>query len=181
MKRAIQPFGTGLVQLRLIAEADLDMTMSWRNHDEVRIWFKNSQIITREQHRAWYSQYLTRDDDFVFLVEAQGRPVGHASVYAIDWVEAIGEIGRFMVAPEAGGRGYIGLACGELLQFCAENLRLRSVFLEVKENNFRAIKIYERNGFLEEGRAAGIIRMSRSLNRDLARSAYAGHGSIASR
>ena len=173
MKRVVQPFGNAIVQLRLIAEADLDMTMSWRNCDDVRVWFKNSQAITLDQHRAWFSQYSAKDDDFLFIVEAGDRPVGQASVYGIDWVDGVAEVGRFLVAPEAGGRGYIGHACAELLQFCQDTLNLKSVFLEVKGDNERAIKIYARNGFREEARAEGMIRMSRSLKKDLARSAYA--------
>jgi ribosomal protein S18 acetylase RimI-like enzyme len=53
-------------------------------------------------------------------------------------------------------------------------LNLKSVFLEVKENNERAIGIYERNGFHEEAMADGMIRMSRSLDEEPAGSAYAG-------
>jgi RimJ/RimL family protein N-acetyltransferase len=174
MKRPVQPFGNEVVQLRPIAEADLGMTMDWRNRDGVRTWFKNSEIITRDRHRAWFAQYSARDDDFLFVVEARGRPVGQASVYGIDLEAGTAEVGRFLVAPEAAGRGYIGLACAELLRFCADTLNLRSVFLEVKEDNERAIGIYERNGFREEARADGMIRMSRSLDKEPAGSAYAG-------
>jgi diamine N-acetyltransferase len=181
MKPPIQPFGNVGVRLRLITPADLDMTMSWRNRDDVRIWFKNSEPITAEQHRTWYSQYSIRDDDFVFVVEAQGWPVGQASVYRIQWAEGSAEIGRFVVAPEASGRGFIGLACTELLRFCGETLNLKYLFLEVKENNDRAIKIYARNGFREEARAGGLIRMVRSLDQDLAGNIYAGDASISNR
>jgi len=177
MKRPVQPFGNEVVQLRLIAEADLGMTLGWRNGDDVRTWFKNSQIITTDQHRAWFAQYSARDDDFLFVVEARGRPVGQASVYGIDRQAGAAEVGRFLVAPEATGRGYIGLACAELLRFCADVLNLKSVFLEVKENNQRAIRIYARSGFREEARADGMIRMSCPLNRELSRSAYAGDAS----
>ena len=181
MKRTIQPFGNTDVRLRLITEADLDMTMGWRNRDDARIWFKNSQIINEEQHRTWYSRYSTRDDDFVFVVEAQGHPVGQASVYGINWAEGSAEVGRFVVAPGARGRGYIGLACNELVRFCGEALNLKYLFLEVMENNYRAIKIYARNGFREEARAEGMIRMVRSLNQDLAGSIYAGDASFSDR
>jgi len=174
MKRPVQPFGNEVVRLRLLAEADLGMTMSWRNRDDVRTWFKNSQIITTDQHQAWFAQYSARDDDFLFVVEAQGRPVGQASVYGIDWRAGTAEVGRFLAAPEGTGRGYIGLACAELLRFCADTLHLKSVFLEVKEDNARAIGIYARNGFREEARAGGMIRMSRSLDEDTRRSAHAG-------
>lgn len=164
MKRTIEPFGEGGVRLRLLAEADLEMTLGWRNRDDVRIWFKTSQIIMPEHHRAWYSRYSTRDDDFVFVVEAEGRPIGQASVYEIDWSRAIGEVGRFLVAPEAQGRGYISVACAELVRCCAETLNLKYVFLEVKADNVRALKVYAHTGFREEARADGMIRMGRVLN-----------------
>jgi diamine N-acetyltransferase len=167
MKRMLQPFGNATVQLRLITEADLDLTMGWRNRDDVRGWFKNSQIITTDQHRTWFAKYVERDDDFVFIVEALGRPVGQASVYGIEWEKRSAEVGRFVAAPEAGGRGYIGLACGELLQFCRTNLNLNFVLLEVKEDNERAIRLYARNGFREQGRAHGLIRMTLSLDQSV--------------
>ncbi|MBV9508059.1 MAG: GNAT family N-acetyltransferase [Acidobacteriia bacterium] len=164
MKRAIQPFGNSVVRLRLLSESDLDMTMAWRNRDDVRIWFKNSQVITHDQNRAWYARYSERDDDFTFIVEAQGQPVGLAAVYGIDPANATAEVGRFMLAAKARGRGYFELACRQLLRFCAETLHLKSVFLEVKEENERAIRVYARNGFREVANAGGFLRMTCSFS-----------------
>lgn len=173
MKRIVQPFGNQTVRLRLLAESDLDMTMAWRNRDDVRVWFKQSQPIAPARHRAWFAEYLARDDDFVFVVEAGGLPVGQVSVYRIQCPEGQAEVGRFVAAPGSSGRGYMTLACAELLRFCAEILKLTSVYLEVKENNERAIRMYVRHGFREEDRAEGLIRMSRSLHREQAGSLYA--------
>lgn len=163
MKRTLQPFGNDTIQLRLITESDLDLTLGWRNRDDVRCWFKKTHVIAKDHHWAWFGHYADRDDDFVFIVEALGRPVGQASVYGIDWEKGSAEVGRFIAAPEANGRGYIGMACAELLRFCRTSLHLNFVFLEVKENNERAIRLYARNGFREEGRAQGLIRMTLSL------------------
>src|SRR5260370_2496650 len=115
MKQSIQQFGNADVRLRMITEADLDMTMSWRNRDDVRIWFKNSELITAEHHRTWYSRYSILDDDFVFVVEVQGRPVGQASVYGINWPDSSAEIGRFKVAPQATHQPNNGLHSALLL------------------------------------------------------------------
>lgn len=167
MKRKLEPFGNDTIQLRLITESDLDLTLGWRNHDDVRCWFKQSHIIARYHHQAWFDQYANRDDDFVFIVEALGRPVGQASVYGIDWEKGAAEVGRFMAAPASRGCGYIRMACAELLQFCRTSLHLNFVFLEVKEDNERAIRLYARNGFREEGRAQGLIRMTLSLEQDV--------------
>jgi len=163
MKRSVVPFGNGGICLRLIERSDLDMTLSWRNRDEARVWFKSSACLTREQHYAWFDRYADRDDDFLFIVESCGRPVGQASVYAVDWQAGSAEVGRFLVAPGEGGKGYIGRACGELICFCAVTLGLGRIFLEVMDANERAIRVYRRNDFSEECRYDGLIRMGRLL------------------
>jgi RimJ/RimL family protein N-acetyltransferase len=173
MKRKVEPFGNGTVQLRPITENDLEMTLEWRNRDEARVWFNNSGTITLHQHRGWFAQYSSKDDDFLFIIEAEGRPVGQASVYRIDWEKGSAEVGRFLAAPDAAGHGHIGIACGELVRFCAGALQLTSIFLEVKENNERAIRIYTRNGFREVERVDGMLRMICSLGQGNERSAHA--------
>lgn len=164
MKRNIAPFGNDFVRLRPIEEKDLATTLSWRNRDEARVWFKNASLISLEQHRAWYQSYREKDDDFLFIVEANNKPVGQASVYGIDWDSLRAEIGRFLVAPDEGGKGYISQACGQLMRFCAETLGITYLFLEVFESNEKAIRVYKRNGFVEEQRYDGLIRMGRTLS-----------------
>lgn len=159
MKREIKHFGNGAINLRLVEERDLETTLSWRNRNEARVWFKSTNLITFEQHLAWFRGYQAKDDDFLFVIEVNGKLVGQASVYGIDWVSGHAEIGRFLVAPESSGNGYIGQACQELLRFCSQELDLRYVFLEVLEKNERAISVYERNKFVEEQRYNGLIRM----------------------
>ena len=163
MKRSIIPFGRGSVSLRLIKESDLETTLAWRNRDDARVWFKTSDPLTLEQHRAWFSSYLNRDDDFLFVVETGEKLVGQASVYNIRWDEGTAELGRFLAAPEARGKGWISDACGELMEFCRANLGLSYLYLEVIETNEKAIRVYKRNDFGEERHYDGLIRMSCSL------------------
>lgn len=169
MKRAIAPFGNHAITLRLAEERDLPTTLAWRNRDDARVWFKTSDPLTMEQHAGWFRRYQDKDDDFLFVVEADGQLVGQAAVYDIDWSAGTAEVGRFLVAPEAAGRGLIGQACQLLVECCEKTLGLSYLFLEVFENNQRAIRVYDRNGFTEEKRYDGLIRMARSAARDAVR------------
>jgi diamine N-acetyltransferase len=169
MKRSVAPFSNGLVQLRLLEERDLATTLSWRNRDEARVWFKTSTPLSMDQHAGWFGRYREKDDDFLFAVEADGQLVGQAAVYDIDWKAGRAEVGRFLVAPEFSGRGLIGQACQLLVEWCEGSLGLSYLFLEVFENNHRAIRVYERNKFVEEGRYDGLIKMVRSLTPQAAR------------
>lgn len=163
MKRSIPPFGDESISLRLIEESDLETTLSWRNRDDARVWFKTTSQLTLEQHQTWFRRYLNKDDDFLFVVEAGGELVGQASVYDIQWDKGCAEIGRFLVAPGSGGKGYAFKACEALIRLGADTLNLRYLFLEVIETNDRAIRLYQRNGFLEECRYSGLMRMGRAL------------------
>ena len=160
MKRKITPFGDGLVVLRLVEERDLKTLLDWRNRDEARVWFKTSSKLTFDSHLAWYRRYVEKEDDFFFLVEVGGQPVGQCGIYDIDWNEGTAEVGRFLVASEMAGNGYIARACSELVRFGTDVLTLPYLFLEVMERNTRAIGLYIRCGFIEESRSNGLIRMS---------------------
>lgn len=163
MKRTLAPFCGESICLRLVEERDLETTLSWRNRDDARVWFKTSNCLTLEQHQAWFSRYANKDDDFLFLVEAEGKSVGQASVYDVQWDCGSAEVGRFLVAPESVGKGYISQACAALINLCADTLGLHYLFLEVFETNDRAIKLYQRHGFVEERRYDGLVRMGLKL------------------
>ncbi len=164
MKRTIEPFINGIVRLRLLEETDLEQTLSWRNRPEARMWFKTTDIIDYEQHQKWFRAYSEKDDDFLFVIEAEGKPVGQASIYNVDWKKKEAELGRFLAAPESVGQGYISMACSGLINFCFHRLGLSDLHLEVFETNQRAFNLYQKNGFTVAGRHNGLIKMRRSLD-----------------
>jgi RimJ/RimL family protein N-acetyltransferase len=164
MKPGIDPFGDETITLRLAEERDLAAILDWRNRDDARIWFKTSDKLTMAGHRAWYEQYLKKDDDFCFVVEAEGQPVGLCGIYGIDRANGTAEVGRFLVAPGHGRKGYMTRSCAALARFGMEALELTHLTLEVMESNHKAIGIYLRCGFTEEARFDGLIRMGLRRN-----------------
>ena len=161
LKKNIQPYTYKGLQLRLIEFDDLKTTtFCWRNRDDVRTWFKLSNLIAFEEHLRWFNCYLSKDNDFHFIVEFEEKIIGQVSAYAIDSDNGIAEIGRFIVAPECRGNGYLGNALDALVLLCAETLRLNHLFLDVFEHNEREIELYKHKGFLAEFRHDRLIRMS---------------------
>jgi len=159
MKRKVAPFGNDLVRLRLIERKDLETTLSWRNRDESRIWFKSSNLLTIDQHLAWFSQYIEKDNDFLFVIEYSKKVVGQASVYDVQWGTGTAEVGRFLVSPAESGKGYIREACKLLICFCRRELSLCNLYLSVFETNSRAIRIYEDAGFVPVSKENNMVRM----------------------
>jgi RimJ/RimL family protein N-acetyltransferase len=154
-KRELSPFELGPVRLRLLAAADLPKTLQWRNQDHIRRWFFFSDIITAEQHQAWFEKYQDRDDDFVFVIEectpSGFRPVGQIAIYHVDWEALSAEYGRVMIGEaDAAGKGLAKAATQAVLRIAFEQLGLREVYLEVLADNTRAIALYESTGFVTQ-------------------------------
>lgn len=150
-------------RLRPLAEADLPLTLAWRNQDAIRRWFVHSDLLTWEQHSAWFQRYLERDDDFLFVIEETAqlqRPIGQIGLYRIDWQAGCAEYGRIMIGEAtAQGHGYAAEATAMLIDFAFRDWNLRTIELEVYADNERALRVYLRHGFESIALRDGLMRM----------------------
>ncbi len=162
-KEAVKPFGNDRICLRLLEEADLAMTLAWRNQSHIRRWFVHSDVVTPEQHERWFKQYIDREDDFVFIIEEVGqlkKPVGQVSLYKIDTVNRTAEFGRLMVGdPEAKGKGIAKMATSMVLEFGLSYLDLELIYLEVFKDNHPAFHIYQSVGFVSVHEKENMVAM----------------------
>ena len=162
-KRQLGPLVGQRVRLRLLEEADLPVTLAWRNQDHIRTWFVHADLLTWEQHQNWSTQYFQRDNDFIFVIEETRdlhKPVGQISLYNIEWDQRRAEYGRLLIGePEAVGKGVAKEATNVLLDFAFGQLGLAEVALEVFSTNLAAIAIYRAYGFCEVGESGGLKRM----------------------
>ena len=163
-KRSIVPLVNGRVRLRLLEESDLPVTLAWRNQDHIRKWFFSSDLISPEQHRAWFEQYKDRDDDFVFVIEETEtlkRPVGQVSLYHIDWAVGRAEFGRLMIGDgDAQGLGLAKLATASLVDEALTSSGLRAVYLECLASNLRSLAMYDACGFRQVVKSGEIVSMT---------------------
>jgi RimJ/RimL family protein N-acetyltransferase len=164
-KRPIAPIVSGRIRLRLLEEADLAVTLAWRNQDHIRRWFLTSGLIAPEQHRAWFDQYRNRDDDFVFVIEETrtlDRPVGQAALYHVDWPARRAEFGRLLIGDaDARGLGLAKEATRRLVDEALNGWGLREVHLECLATNAAALAVYDACGFRRTGRTGNLTLMSK--------------------
>jgi diamine N-acetyltransferase len=162
-KPFIKPIQDELICLRLLTEADLPLTLSWRNQAEIRRWFLSSDMITPEQHAAWFRKYQERDNDLVFIIEETRdlrKPVGQISLYDIHPQEKTAEYGRLMIGEmDARGKGLAKAATLLVLACGFGQLGLEEIHLEVFKDNLAALRVYESVGFVACGERENLLLM----------------------
>lgn len=150
--------------LRLLKREDLSHTLSWRNQDDIRKWFRNTAIISVDSHYTWFEQYLELDNDYIFLIIAKNLnsiPIGQISIYNINWDAKTAEFGRLLIGePRAKGRGLAKEATRLLLDYAFNTFGLQKIVLEVKNENTPAKAVYLDTGFIEISRKDDFILMA---------------------
>ncbi len=169
-KQSISPLAKGDVRLRLLERADLERTLAWRNQN--RKWFIASDLLSMDRHLVWFEHYLTRNDDYVFIIECfsfSQEPVGQISLYKIDSNKKEAEFGRLLIGePNARRMGIATTATEILLHYAIGELALKTIKLEVLENNIPAISLYSKCGFVQKSVRNGRILMVKSITRNAA-------------
>ena len=138
--------------LRPITDSDTDNIILWRNRESVRRHFIYQKPFTREGHRAWLNNMVRTGKvaQFVIYSKELCKDVGSVFLRDIDRENNKAEYGIFVGEDDARGKG-IGTAAAELiLGYGFEVLHLHKIFLRVFADNTRAIKSYEKAGFVRE-------------------------------
>ena len=96
------------------------------------------------------------------------RPLGMAALRIMPFARARhrAEVGPFYVVPEAQGTGAADLLM-EALVTHARELGVTQLELSVAADNPRAVRFYERHGFLQEGRLPNAVMMPEGPQTDL--------------
>jgi len=128
-------------------------------------FFVSQEKVTEDGQRRWYQKYLVRENDYMFSVVYQERWIGVASIYDVDRIKGRGEFGRLMIDRAVAGAGGLGLdATRTACRFACEQLKLRTVELEVYADNIPAQITYLKAGFLPtellfDGKSRKMVRM----------------------
>ena len=163
MKRLVPPIIGERVRLRLLREEDLPLTLAWRNADCNRRWFISSAPIAWEQHLAWLSRYLERDDDFVWVIEPieQASPIGQVSIYDIDWTGSQAECGRLLVGdPAARGKGFAKDAIRACTAHAAAAWGIRLIYCAILRENSASRASFTAAGYTLEADDGRFVRMT---------------------
>ena len=141
------------IYLRPMGYEDTDRIVRWRNSDAVRRNFVYQELFTRESHESWIRNMVETGKvvQMIICEREKDTPVGSVYIRDIDRRHGKAEYGIFIGEEAARGRG-IGTAAARLmLEYCFREEKLHRVYLRAFASNIRAIRSYEKAGFVREG------------------------------
>lgn len=147
--------GTRVI-LREFRQEDLSGIRSWVNdYDTTRFLGAGySRPQSWEQTEQYLNSLLNGEAGGVQLAIAEKetrRYLGQCSLMMIDYTARRAEM-AIVLAPDSVSHGYGREAIILLLDYAFLQLNLNRVFLQVHADNERAIRVYEKCGFRQEGR-----------------------------
>lgn len=144
-----------VVRLRSLSEKDLPKLVSWWNDPAWKVYQSgvvapSSDTSVAEQFRSWSKNNSSGGFGFSIEEIKTGQLLGHVTLWGIDPVVRIGNIG-IIIGGEHVDQGFGTDAIRVLLRFAFEELCVNKVELCVWEFNLRAAHVYKRLGFKTEG------------------------------
>ena len=142
--------------LRGLQAKDLeDYLIDWYNDREVtRYLFRGTYPGTPERLQLEYQANCasTRDIELLLLERKDDIALGVAGLYGINPVAHSAELRMLIGEKSYWGKGYATEATQLLLAYAFEVLNLHKVYLGVNAAQGNAVRVYEKAGFVREGR-----------------------------
>lgn len=148
-------FTTQRIRLRKMTEQDVEVYHSWRN--DARVMETTTpylDVYTPEETDAFVRSVIlgsSNSKSYIIADVEIEKPIGIMSLISIDYKNRNAELIIDIGEPDYWGKGYGQEALQILLQYAFHELNLHRLSLRVFDFNERAIRLYPRMGFKQEG------------------------------
>ena len=141
------------VRLRPVAESDSENLFGWINDHDLVVFNAPFRKVSRPEHDAWFASVQSRNDVAFFVIEDtdRGEVIGSCQLFNIHSVHRSAELQIRIGSATSQNRGLGSEAVRQLIAHGFSQLKLHRISLHVFANNQRAIRAYEKNGFVREG------------------------------
>jgi len=145
------------IRLRAPEKDDLPTFVKWINDPEVTAGLSLFLPMSMAQEEQWFDDMLKRPvEEHPLSIEVQSENewiiIGNIGFFDFDSIARSAEAGILIGDKDYWNKGYGTEAMKLLLKHGFETLNLHRIFLRVYEDNPRAIRCYEKTGFIHEGR-----------------------------
>jgi diamine N-acetyltransferase len=145
------------IRLRHVEREDLPQFVMWMNDPEVRHGLALRFPLSMAEEENWFEAMLKRPiEERSLVIEVkqvdEWQMIGNSGFNNLDWINSSAELGIFIGDKTFWDKGYGTEVMGLLLHHGFSTLNLHRIYLRVYEDNPRAVRSYEKAGFVHEGR-----------------------------
>jgi RimJ/RimL family protein N-acetyltransferase len=139
----------------------LKMSWTWLNDPDIK-FMTNTPDFSIEGQQKWFSSLPDRKDYMIWGITANDQPIGVCGLK--DITEQTAECWGYIGEKDYQGKKIGVLAMQKFVEI-AENLHLSSLYVKVIEENARALRLFDKMGFVYETRQDDLIirRLDQSL------------------
>lgn len=142
--------------LRPLKITDWEKTLQWRNNMTIK---KMAMIhpfpITEIVEKEWYKNILksTSDKSIYFAITKEDdSAIGFINLNKINYIHKNCTLGIIIGEISEQNKGYGKEAIEIIIDYAFHSLNLNKITVEVVEHNNKALNLYKKIGFIEEGR-----------------------------
>jgi RimJ/RimL family protein N-acetyltransferase len=145
------------IRLRAVEHSDLEKFVAWLNDPQVSAGLMQIIPMSQTDEERWFESMVKRPLEehplAIEVCDADGwKMIGDLGLMDFNWRNRSAEVGIFIGEKQLWNHGYGSEAMTLMLRHAFNSLNLNRVMLRVFETNPRAIRSYEKVGFVLEGR-----------------------------
>ncbi len=147
---------TSQVRLRPLEKSDVPLFVAWFSDEEVIANLGMFMPMSLADEEAWYETTMKRDVverplTIEINIDQGWRPIGNCGFMGHNWRVRVAELGISIGDKRYWNQGYGTQAMHLLVDHGFATLNLNRIYLRVVSTNARAIRVYEKVGFVHEG------------------------------
>ena len=141
------------IVLKGLTKESAALIYTWVNKEELRDFTGTQYPVSEYEHEEWIKKMATATDKKLFLIcdKTSGTPIGTIGLKNFNHTIRKAELFISIGDSNFLSGGYGTDAVKTLVDFCFRSLNLHKISVRVFESNARAIKCYEKAGFVKEG------------------------------
>jgi RimJ/RimL family protein N-acetyltransferase len=144
------------VRFRGAERNDIPTFTRWMNDPEVIKGLAMYRPLSQANEEDWFESMIKQPQDQQVMVieicpQEEWIPIGTCGYHEIDWRSRNVEVGISIGEKAWWNKGYGSEAMELMVKYGFETLNMHRVWLRVFESNKRAIRSYEKVGFVHEG------------------------------
>lgn len=148
-------------RFKSLQESDLPVLVAWLNRNHLQEWWRAEEITLEKIREKYLPRIFDKDSAKPFLVYLRNEPFGYIQYYwaaegDTNWwpdqpdADAIG-IDQFISDESKLNQGYGTAMITQFIHFLMNNIKISEIRVDPRPNNYRAIRCYEKIGFIQCG------------------------------